>query len=134
MVHDRLATDGYYDNERLRIRSDSLMRAYELLYPRDERCLSEVVLSIVGQQGLAALWSDRAVVRRGTVILALGRSRQEVELLQEWLQGMELEVSLWPSRQHVSGLRFRKLFALKALELVRPLLHPSMKLQWREFC
>jgi hypothetical protein len=133
VVRDRLATDGYYDNERLRIRSDHLMRAYELLYPRDERRLSEDVLALVGQQGLACLWSDRAVVRRGAVILALRRSHEEAELLQHWLQGMELEASLWPNRQRASGLRFRKPSALKALELVRPLLHPSMKLQWREF-
>lgn len=133
VVRDRLATNGYYDNERLRIRSDSLMRAYELLYPRDERRLSESVLSIVGQQGLAALWCDRAVVDRGTVTLKLGRSHEEVALIADWLQGMGLETAPWPNRARPSGLRFRKPTALEALRRVQPLLHPSMKLQWREF-
>lgn len=132
-MRDRLATDGFYDDERVRIRSDALMRAYELLYPRDERTLSTKVLSITGQRGLVALWCDRAVIERGGVILKLGRPLGGAPLIREWMSGFGVHGVAWPNQRVYSGVRLPRVEAVKALRLIRPLLHPSMRAPWRDY-
>ena len=70
---DMLRTDGFYDKFRLRVRSDELYRAYELMYPRDRKVITPQIISITGMPGVSALWSDRGRVvgRLGKIITKL---------------------------------------------------------------
>lgn len=133
IVRDRMATDDYYDNERLRIHSGDLMRAYELLYPRDERQLTFEVLSITGQQGLAAMWCDCAGPERNGAVLRLRCSHEEVDIVQQWLDAMGITSAPWPTRPRRSGLRLDRMAISKALGLASPLLPSIMKSRWRDF-
>ena len=88
---DMLPTDGFYDKFRLRVRSDELYRAYELMYPRDKKVVTPQIISITGMPGVSALWSDR-----GRVVGRLGKlvtrwSHEENEYLADWIneQGFE---------------------------------------------
>jgi hypothetical protein len=134
VVHDRLPGTGFYDDERVRIRSEALRRAYELLYPRDERFLSERVLSIVGQQGLAALWSDQAELNGNFVVFKMRRSAEEVELLRSWLQGMGRVSEPWPSKGKIQGFKVRLITGRKIYRSLMPLLHGDVRKNWRSLC
>ena len=66
---DRIPGKSFYDKERFRFHGDQLYKAYELLYPRDKRFISESVLEMTGRKGLALLWADQGRIngRRGSL-------------------------------------------------------------------
>ncbi len=88
---DVLQCDGFYDDVRLRVRSDELYRAYELMYPRDKKIVTPQILGLTGIAGMAALWSDRGrIVGR----IAKIRSRLDPEAniaLAEWCKKHDFE-------------------------------------------
>ena len=52
-------TDDFYDDYRLMVHCPEIQRFYELLYPRDEKEISSVVLGVAGEAALHSLWCDR---------------------------------------------------------------------------
>ncbi len=66
---DRISGHGFYDKERFRFHGNQLYKAYELLYPRDQRFVSRDILEMTGKKGLALLWVDQGRIngRRGSL-------------------------------------------------------------------
>ena len=88
---DVLPTDGSTTRTVSEGCSDELHRAYELMYPRDKKIITPQIISIVGMQGVSALWSDR-----GRVVGRLGKlvtrwSHEENEYLAEWINSQGLD-------------------------------------------
>ena len=120
---DVLPTDGFYDRNRLRLRSDELYRAYELMYPRDKRVITPQIISIAGMQGLAALWADR-----GRVVGRIGKigtrwQHEENEYLAEWIndQGFDCLAA------RKSGVHFTRNSTKPFIDAIRPLTHKSIR-------
>ncbi len=92
-LEDRLPTNGFYDYERFRFHGEELYRAYELLYPRDERYISTEVLHITSKKGLAMMWFDcgRIKGRRGSI---RGKySPREYENIADYLNLLGIEAT-----------------------------------------
>lgn len=105
---DTLATEGFYDDKRLRCHGDELYRAYELLYPRDTRTLTPEVLALTGHRGVAALWCDRGRAKRQELeILCCARNQAngETKMIFEWLRGLGYRPN--PSRSRLTGSLIR---------------------------
>jgi len=137
-VRDRLESDGYYDNERIRLRGGDLWRAYELLCPRDKRTISREVLDIAGLDGIVALWIDQGRLSkckypggrekrlwmRGQI---KGRyTEQEYMNLESWFNDFGI-----PARTHHNQLGPIELsLGKEAVEILLPKIrasvHPSM--------
>ena len=120
---DMLPTDGFYDKFRLRVRSDELYRAYELMYPRDKKIITPQIISITGMPGISALWSDRGrVVGRLGKILTRWKD-DENQFLAEYIsqQGFECMVTKG------SGVRFSRASTKELIDVLRPLTHRCMR-------
>ena len=129
---DRISTDTYYDRERFRLQSDYLWRAYELLYPQDEKYISDDVLKIAGIHGLTALWTDQGKVigRKGSI---KGKySDEEYVIISRWLQDY-WNIKASPRRNQISTTEL--VLSREALETlidtIQPCLHYSMKKKLR---
>lgn len=59
IVYDSVEKDDFYCDVRVRIQSDDLWPAYELLYPRDEKKVTREVIDIAGMHGIKSLWADK---------------------------------------------------------------------------
>ena len=90
---DRIPGKGFYDQVRFRFHGDQLYKAYELLYPRDKRCISQSVLEITGKQGLALLWTDQGRIngRRGS--LRGKYSPEEYQNIAKYMNTLGIEAS-----------------------------------------
>ena len=120
---DMLPTDGFYDKFRLRVRSDELYRAYELMYPRDKKVITPQIISIVGMPGIAALWSDR-----GRVVGRLGKiltrwSDEENEHLAQYITQKGYECMATKG----SGVRFSRTSTKELIDVLRPHTHRCMR-------
>ena len=131
VVWDRIATNGFYDKERIRLRGEGLWRAYELLCPRDKREISPAVLDIVGLNGLTALWMDqgRFLGRRGQI---KGRySDQEYEEIAKWIRSFGIKATV--HRNHLCAIEI--IIGREPIQdfvsLIRPYTHVSMKKKLR---
>lgn len=89
-VCDTVPTDGFYDIHRARMHGEGLYRVYELLYPRDERRISEQVLAIAGMEGAATLWLDHGCWRGKRPAFNLCCSQSESEIIVNWLRRLGL--------------------------------------------
>jgi hypothetical protein len=129
---DRIATNGFYDKERVRLQGEDLWRAYELLCPRDKKVISPTVLEIAGIRGMTALWLDqgRFLGKRGQI---RGRyTDQEYDDIAKWLT--DLGIRATPHRNNVTTIELiLKTDALNDLiKCIRPLTHVSMKKKLRK--
>jgi len=114
------------------LQSDYLWRAYELLYPQDEKYISDDVLKIAGIHGLTALWTDQGKVigRKGSI---KGKySDEEYVIISRWLQDY-WNIKASPRRNQISTIEL--VFSREALETlkdtIQPCLHYSMKKKLR---
>jgi len=135
-VWDHIDSDGYYDNERIRLQGEGLWRAYELLSPRDKPVISREVLNVAGAEGIAALWLDQGRFigkQRGKRGQIKGRyTPEEYENIAAWLCDSDI-----PARVHHNheqkpieiSIRMNGLPPL--LDIIRPLTHVSMKKKLR---
>lgn len=104
---DRLPGEGFYDTERVRLRSEALEPAYECLYPRDRWTLSAEVLQLCGWRGIAALWADGGRWRGKQLWLGGSSLRlQEMDyiLLGEALRDLKIKVRADVRRDCLLGL------------------------------
>ena len=74
---------GFYDSERIRFNAEGLEVAYSMLYPRDERVITQQVLDITGVMGLAALWLDQGRINSSKRGSLRGKyTREELDLIR----------------------------------------------------
>lgn len=126
IVSDRIPTDGFYDIERIRLHGDNLWRAYELLYPRDQRTLSRHVLDLTGLHGLASLWLDYGTFAGRKAHIKGRFSSDEAMLIADWIKdlGFAARVTNAYDRRMVSIQPESQQAAMRA---IRPVVHPSMR-------
>ena len=129
---DRLATDTYYDKERLRLHSDHLWRVYEILYPQDISYLSSQALQLSGIHGLTSLWIDqgRIIGRKGSI---KGRySDQEYENLSQWLQDYwNIKCYLRQNQSAIFQLSLNREALETLIDTITPAVHHAMKKKLR---
>ena len=120
---DVLPTDGFYDKFRLRLRSDELYRAYELMYPRDKKVITPQIVSITGMHGVTALWADkgRVVGRLGKLVTGWGHN--ENEYMANWIndQGFRCRAV------RKLGVQFTRESTKPMIDELRPYMHRSMR-------
>ena len=126
-VWDVLPTDGFYDKKRLRVRSDELYRAYELMYPRDKKIITPQVMSICGIYGLTALWSDR-----GRVVGRLGKIRtrlstEDNHVIAGWCNDNGFSCSLISREDKCFGIQFDRDSTQNLIASIRPHIHKTMR-------
>lgn len=123
---DRLPTNGFYDLERARIQTDELWRAYELLYPRDERTLSRDVLDLCGLHGLTSLWLDCGTLIGRTGEIRKRMSPDDKALLSDWVDDLGFPVNRAKAQaQHKLIIPAASMHQLK--KAMRPLVHVTMR-------
>lgn len=130
-VWDRIATDGFYDKERFRLHGEDLWRAYELLCPHDKRAISQKSLQIAGLRGVASLWLDqgRFIGKRGSI---RGRySENEYEAIASWLTEFNIPAVVHRNNVSIIEISIKKDAIDDFLNLIRPLVHVSMKKKLR---
>lgn len=130
-VIDVLPCDGFYDDVRLRVRSDELYRAYELMYPRDKKIVTPQILDITGIGGLSALWSDR-----GRIIGRIGKvhSRFSPEgnvALANWCNANDFECKLMARKEKSFGIQFTRESTKAFIAAVRPHTHKIMRKRFK---
>ncbi len=135
-VWDHIDSDGYYDNVRLRMHGEGLWRAYELLSPRDKPVISKEVLSVVGEEGIAALWLDQGRFvggqKRGRGQIKGRYTPEEYDNITTWL--CESGVPACVHHNHLEKpieICIKKNGLLALFEIIRPLIHVSMKKKLR---
>lgn len=134
-VHrDALPGDGFYDVHRARLTSPALHRAYELLYPRDEKQLSTQVMAIAGAGGMAAIWLDFGRWESGRRPALCGHySEPEYRVLERWLQEQGVDThKLVDSQRKRRGMAIAPDSVARAMHLLRPHVPRCMrpKLRW----
>ena len=131
-VWDRLSTDGFYDRERFRFQGELLWRAYELLYPKDQKVISREVLNIAGLKGAAALWIDqgRVIGKKGSI---RGRfSENDYVQLESWFNDLGIPAKIHRNNISIVQLSFKKNSLESLSKLLRPMVHLTMKKTLRQ--
>ncbi len=125
---DTLPTDGFYDKNRLRVRSDELYRAYELMYPRDKKVITPQIISIVGMPGVSALWSDKGRVVGRLGKLVTGWTHEENEYLAEWInnQGYDCRAV------RKLGVQFTRDSTKPMIDALRPFTHKCIRFKFKK--
>ena len=123
---DTIPLPGFYDKVRLRVRSDELYRAYELMYPRDRKVITPQIISIVGMQGVSALWSDR-----GRVVGRLGKiitrwSDDENAYLADWINSQDIACQVTKGQ----GVRFDRESTKQIIDAIRPFTPRCMRFKF----
>lgn len=126
-VWDVVPTDGFYDKHRLRVQSDELYRAYELLYPRDKKVVTTQILDICGLYGLTALWSDRARMVGRKAKISTRFSSAENELLADWCTANGFPCKLIGRGHTHSGIQFSRDVTADLITSIRPYIHKTMR-------
>ncbi len=129
---DRLATNGFYDLERIRFQGERLWRVYELMYPRDKKVISREILDVVGVKGLTALWLDqgRIVGKRGSI---RGKyTEQDYEVLESYLNDIDIPAKIHRNQNAIIQLSIKKDSLLELITRIRPYVHITMKKMLRE--
>jgi hypothetical protein len=133
-VHrDALPGTGFYDVHRAQLTSPALHRAYELLYPRDEKCLSAQVLAIAGWGGFTSLWLDFGRWESARRPALRGRfSVAEYQLLADWLAEQDVETCrLTGPRPHHRGMAIAPDSVTRAMARMRPHAPRGMRFRLR---
>ena len=126
-LSDRVPTDGFYDLERIRFHGETLWRAYELLYPKDKKAISRDVLNIAGLKGAAALWIDQGRIsgKRGSM---RGKySENDYLQLESWFNDLDIPAKIHRNNIGIVQLSFKKDSLHQLINLIRPLIHITMR-------
>lgn len=124
---DVVPTDGFYDKNRIRIQSEELYRAYELMYPRDKKVITPQIMDICGLYGLTALWSDRGrlVGRKAKLSTRLGESDNEA--IADWCNRNGFPCSHLKHASGRYGLQFSRDVTAHLITSMRPYIHKTMR-------
>lgn len=120
-------SEGFYDQLVLRFHSRLLYRAWDLLYPRDQRLIGQQALLVAGAIGAASLWIDngRWDGRTG-VITGIGGAEDSLAVAQ-WLVEMNVpcRFELGPGGRAAIFLGVTGMSQF--VKLTRPVTHVSMR-------
>jgi hypothetical protein len=124
---DVVPTDGFYDKQRLRLHSEELHRAYELMYPRDKKIVTPQIMDICGLYGITALWSDRGrmVGRKGKFMTRLGDSSNEA--IADWLNRNGFPCTCFKHGNGSLVLSFSRETTSHLITSMRPYIHKTMR-------
>jgi len=124
---DVLPCDGFYDDVRLRVRSDELYRAYELMYPRDKKVVTPQILGLTGIIGMSALWSDRGRIV-GRIAKIRSRFTPEANIaLVDWCNRHGFESKHIARLDRSYGVQFTPHSTQAFITAVRPHTHKVMR-------
>ena len=125
-VRNTLAGRGFYDSERIKFTAEGIEQAYALLYPRDQRLITQKVLDLVGVPGLAALWLDQGKINSSKRGSLRGKySLDELNLLKKAFKSHGIACGYSPL---IGGSLLFNQEAMKALKaLLAPHTHYSMR-------
>jgi len=125
-IRDTLATKGFYDTERIRFTAEGLDAAYRLLYPRDKRLITPEVLSIVGIQGLTALWLDQGKINENKHGVIRGKySTEELYDIKDAFKAADITVGYTPWANGALVFSDKQVRKLKAV--LTPYVHRTMQ-------
>jgi hypothetical protein len=121
-VTDTVQTDGFYDVKRLRCHGEGLYRAYELLYPRDEKTITLDLLMLTGLRGVASFWCDCGESAKGGLVFNCPGGKARAMVVHDWLT--ELGFTPYTPRFDVrsSKIHFRGDGADHFASTIRPLI------------
>lgn len=122
-----IGTDGFYDDCRLLVHCPEMQRVYDLLYPRDEKCVSPQVLAIAGPAALASLWSDRGRSDGKTISFASLRSKQSTLVAAEWLDSLGYGSASELIQPSETSIRLSEDATKRFAKDVYPLVHVTMR-------
>ena len=130
-VIDVLSCNGFYDDVRIRVRSDELYRAYELMYPRDKKIVTSQILDITGIAGISALWSDR-----GRIIGRIGKMHTRFTpegniALASWCNKHNFECKIMARLDKSYGIQFTRESTKDFIAAVRPHTHKVMRKRFK---
>lgn len=125
-VRSILAGRGFYDSERIKFNAEGLEQTYALLYPRDERLITQQVLDLVGLPGLVSLWLDQGKITSSKRGCLRGKySLDELNLLKKAFREQGIAAGYSPL---AGGSLLFNQEAMKALKaLFAPHTHYSMR-------
>lgn len=130
-VLDVLPCDGFYDDVRLRVRSDELYRAYELMYPRDKKVITPQILNITGIVGISALWSDRGRIIGKIAKIHSRFSPEANAALANWCNTNGFECKLMNRLDKSYGIQFTRESTQAFIAAVRPHTHKVMRKRFK---
>ncbi|MEB3320494.1 MAG: hypothetical protein VKI63_06100 [Cyanobium sp.] len=125
---DRIPGSTFYDHVQLRVRSDLLWPAYEILYPRDKLQISARALRMAGMDGFVALWCDNGTRRSARADVVLKHTIVTPEEATEWCQSLGLApTAVKRPRERQLLLQWHGAAAQGLMKTLRPLVHRSMR-------
>lgn len=137
-VWDVVPSEGFYDDYRVCLHGEGLYHVYDMLYPRDTYTITRPVLDLCGMQGLASMWTDRAALKPSFVQFSGGYSKDDCELICDWLDGLGYQATPFSyvhPRSHSTTMQVRvyREHALRMRKDLYPMLHRSIRpgLRWR---
>jgi hypothetical protein len=127
VVYDTLPGQEPYGRVRARLQSESLWRAYEILYPWDQRCITPAILDMTGLAGFVSLWLDRGERKPASAVIRLGRGWPEPAQLEAWLQGLGHSGEARRSDKGLTSLHWQSEAAKELMRALRRDVHPSRR-------
>lgn len=127
MVWDRIPGRSLYDVIVLRVQSDRLWPAYDMLYPRDQRSIRPQALELTGLQGLAALWCDNGFRLRHKAEVSIRDWGGSDASLAEWLDRFGYPALVASPNLRRTVVRWHDETMHSLMRDLRPLIHPSKK-------
>lgn len=121
---DRRPGRSFYDVIVLRVQSDQLWPAYELLYARDRRRISADALDQAGLTGLAALWCDTGVRSPGKAEVQIQDCAADDDALAAWGAALGFPLTIRRSDTDLVTLRWHGEVARLLMKELRPIIHP----------
>ena len=129
---DVLPCDGFYDDVRLRVRSDELYRAYELMYPRDKKVVTPQIVGLTGIVGMSALWSDRGRIVGKTAKIRSRLTPEANIALVDWCNSHGFESKHIARLDRSYGVQFTPDATRKFISAIRPHTHKIMRKTFKQ--
>jgi hypothetical protein len=128
---DLLPGDSIYDTVRVRIQSEELWPAYQLLYPRDRYRLSKDALLAAGLPGLAAAWMDAGHRQYNTAALRLKGPVDNLSPIHDWCDACHVPRPRGRCYPKFIDLTWDGRDCWNMIQTIKPLVHPTMRFSLR---
>lgn len=120
-------TEGFYDQLVLRFHGRLLYRAWDLLYPRDERRITADALIAAGELGIASLWIDNGHWRERMGVITRIGSVDDTLTVAEWLADQKIPCRLGFSNTGKPQINLGVTGMSQLVKIARPHTHVSMR-------
>lgn len=127
-MRDLISGSSYYDDERIRFYGEGLHAAYQLLYPRDVKVISQQVMDLTGVMGLTALWMDCGRITSSKCGRLRGRFNAEAaSAIKQALLRHDIHSKINAGVTNGRVLTLNRESMTKLARLIRPYAHYSTK-------